>query len=364
MIRPTSFLLVLACGTPADPEPSAAGRVVPISPMNVSRAAHTSTLLADGRVLITGGFGAGEASLASAEVYDPARKRFGAIAPMAAPRSGHSAVLLPDGKVLIAGGYNGSYLRSAEVYDPGTGKFVATGSMAAARSGHVAVLLGNGKVLLAGGVGVGWTFLDSAELYDPASGTFQPTGGMTVARESHTANLLRDGRVLITGGHRGRRPSVVIHTSAEVYDPAAGTFSATGSMAILRHKHDAVTLADGSVLVLAGADHRDARGAYRSAERYDPATGRFSSAGSMHAARYKLNGTSVLLPDGTVLVLGGAGVSELYDPIQRTFSVVTQGVGTVRLFATSNLLPDGTVLLAGGYGEGVSASAQAWEYRR
>ena len=364
MIRPTSLLLALLCGTPTDPDPSVGGRVVPISPMTMSRAAHAATLLADGRVLITGGFGAGEASLASAEVYDPARKRFAAVTPMGVARSGHSAVLLPDGKVLIAGGYNGSYLRSAELYDPGTGKFQATGSMTTARSGHVAVLLGNGKVLLAGGVGVSWSFLASAELYDPASGTFQPTGGMTVARESHTANLLRDGRVLITGGHRGRRQTIVIYASAEAYDPAAGKFSATGSMATRRHKHDAVTLADGSVLVLAGADERDDRGAYRSAERFDPATGRFSNAGSMHAARYKLNGSSVRLPDGTVLLLGGAGVTELYDPIQRTFSVVTQGVGTVRLFATSNLLPDGTVLLAGGYGEGVSASAQAWVYRR
>jgi Kelch motif protein/galactose oxidase-like protein len=364
MTNYASLLLALACSTPTDPKPPAGGRVVPVSPMTVSRATHTATLLADGRVLIAGGFGASGAFLASAELYDPAGKRFAAIAPMGVARSGHSAVLLPGGKVLLAGGYNGSYLRSAELYDPGTGTFQATGSMFTARSGHVAVLLANGKVLLAGGVGVGWSFLDSAELYDPASGTFQPAGGMTVARESHTANVLRDGRVLITGGHRGRREAIVIYASAEVYDPATGKFTATGSMATRRHKHDAVTLADGSVLVLAGADQRDDRGAYRSAECYDPATGRFSDAGSMHAARYKLNGSSVLLPDGTVLLLGGAGVSEIYDPIQRTFSVITQGVGTVRLFATANLLPNGTVLLAGGYGEGVSASAQAWEYRK
>lgn len=364
MIRVASLLLALVSGNPTDPEPSADGRVVPISPMTTGRAAHTATLLANGRVLIAGGFGAGEASLASAEVYDPARKRFAAIAPMSVARSGHSAVLLPNGKVLIAGGYNGSYLRSAELYDPRTGRFQAAGNMTTARSGHVAVLLGNGKVLLAGGIGVAWSFLNSAELYDPATGTFRPTGGMTVARESHTANLLRDGRVLITGGHRGRRQAIAIYASAEVYDPSAGKFTPTGSMATRRHKHDAVTLADGSVLVLAGADERDDRGAYRSAERYDPATGRFAPAGSMHAARYKLNGSSVLLPDGTVLLLGGAGVSEIYDPVQRTFSVITQGVGAVRLFATANLLADGTVLLAGGYGEGVSASALAWEYRR
>jgi hypothetical protein len=364
MIRLTPLALALACGTATDPQPPAGGRVVPVSPMTVSRATHTATLLPDGRVLIAGGFSAGVTALASAELYDPVRKRFSAILPMAHARSGHSAVLLPSGLVLIAGGYDGSYLRSAELYDPATGSFRPTGSMTTARSGHVAVLLGNGKVLLAGGVGTGWTFLDTAELYDPATGTFLPTGPMTVARESHTASLLGDGRVLITGGHRGRHEAIVIYASAEVYDPATGQFTASASMGTRRHKHDAVSLADGSVLIVGGADERDDRGAYRSTERYDPEIGRFSDAGTMHVARYKLNGSSVLLPDGTVLLLGGAGVSEIYDPASQAFRVIPQGVGVARLFASSTKLSDGNVLLVGGYGNGVSSSAQAWEYRR
>lgn len=362
MTRFTPFL-ILACSMASEPSLPAAGRVVPIAPMTVSRAAHAATLLPDGRALITGGFGGGGASLPSAELFDPVTQRFSALAPMAMARSGHSSLLLPSGKVLIAGGYNGSYLRTAELYDPATGEFRPTGSLTTARSGHVAVLLDNGKVLLAGGVGEGWTFLDSAELYDPTTGTFVPTGRMTVARESHTANLLRDGRVLITGGHRGRRQAMVLYAAAELYDPATGRFATTGSMATRRHKHDAVTLADGSVLVLGGSDERDERGAYRSAERYDPATGRFSDAGTMHAARYKLNGSSVLLRDGTVLLLGGAGVSEIYDPAQHTFSVIPDGLGVTRLFAVTALLPDGSVLLAGGYGTDVSSSPRAWIYR-
>ena len=227
----------------------------------------------------------------------------------------------------------------------------------------MAVLLRDGKVLLAGGIGVGWTFLDSAELYDPATETFRATGRMAVARESHTANLLPDGRVLITGGHRGRRESIILYASSETYDPSAGTFTATGSMTTRRHKHDAVSLSDGTVLVVGGSDERDDRGAYRSAERYDPATGRFAAAGTMHAARYKLNGSSVLLRDGTVLLLGGADVSEIYDPVRRLFSVIPEGIGVTRLFAVAALLPDGGVLLAGGYGSGVSSSPQAWIYR-
>jgi hypothetical protein len=361
--RLSPVLTLLACGMASEPLLPAAGRVVPIAPMTVSRAAHAATLLPDGSALITGGFGGSGSSLASAELYDPVKQSFSVVTPMATARSGHSSLLLPNGKVLIAGGYNGSYLRSAELYDPATGEFGLTGSMTTARSGHVAVLLANGKVLVAGGVGDGWTFLDSAELYDPTTGTFQPTGRMSVARESHTANLLGDGRVLITGGHRGRRQAMVLYAGAELYDPATGRFGITGNMATRRHKHDAVTLADGSVLVLGGSDERDDRGAYRSAERYDPTTGRFSDAGTMHAARYKLNGSSVLLRDGTVLLLGGAGVSEIYDPAEREFRVVPEGVGVTRLFAVTALLPDGSVLLAGGYGTGVSSSPQAWIYR-
>lgn len=363
MTRVSILVILIACGAATEPGLPATGRVTPISPMTVSRAAHAATLLPDGRALITGGFSGGGSSLASAELYDPAKQSFSAVPAMATARSGHSSLLLPSGMVLIAGGYNGSYLRSAELYDPATGEFRPTGNMTTARSGHVAVLLRNGTVLLAGGVGDGWTFLDSAEHYDPATGTFLPTGRMSVARESHTANRLGDGRVLITGGHRGRRQAMVLYAAAELYDPATGRFATTGSMATRRHKHDAVTLADGSVLVLGGSDERDDRGAYRSAERYDPASGRFSDAGTMHAARYKLNGSSVLLRDGTVLLLGGASVSEIYDPTRRAFSVIPHGVGVTRLFAVTTLLPDGSVLLAGGYGTDVSSSPRAWIYR-
>ena len=167
---------------------------------------------------------------------------------------GHSATLLPNGKVLIAGGYNGNYLASAELYDPVTRTFSPTKAMQTARSGHVAVRLPSGKVLLAGGVGVGWTFLRNAEVYDPATNTFTATGDMAAARESHTATLLENGKVLIAGGHKGRRAEMTIYSSAEIYDPATGRFNATGEMTRVRHKHGAVLLADGRVLIVGEAD--------------------------------------------------------------------------------------------------------------
>lgn len=340
-----------------------AGSVNPISDMTTRRAAHSATLLPDGKVLVVGGFAGGENSLASAEVFDPATNTFASAGNMNASRAGHTATLLPNGRVLIAGGYNGSYLASAELYDPATRIFMSAGSMVTARSGHVATLLNNGKVLLAGGTGVGWTFLADAELYDPAANTFRATGSLLSARESHTATLLANGKVLIVGGHSGRRPTITIYSSAEIYDPATGRFTATGNMTRIRHKHEAILLADGRVLIIGGADERDGRPAYTSVEIYNPATGVFTPAGSMNSARYKLQGTAVLLNNGKVLIAGGANRVEVFDPATNTFSYTAGDMETPRLFATATRLQNGQVLITGGYHDDNNVSSNAWIYR-
>ena len=106
-----------------------------------------------------------------------------------------------------------------------------------------------------------------------------------------------------------------------------------------RHKHDAVLLEDGKVLVVGGADERDDGGQYSSAEIYDPHTGMFTMDGNMNASRYKFQGTSILLRTGKVLLIGGASVTEIYDPVTNTFNEVIDGLGTTRLFATATSLP-------------------------
>src|SRR5438309_4456758 len=110
--------------------------------------------------------------------------------------------------------------------------FVVTGSLATARagqpSGHTATLLPNGKVLVAGGGDIDGIH-PSAELYDPASGTWSATGSLATPRSGHTATLLPNGKVLVAGGGDGS-----ILASAELYDPASGTWSATGSLATAR----------------------------------------------------------------------------------------------------------------------------------
>ena len=329
--------------------------------MGQARACHRLTALPDGRVLVTGGMAQG-AFTASAEIYDPATGAFTPAADMLTARACHTATPLADGRVLLAGGFNGGYVGTAELYDPATGTFTLTGALGVARSDQAAVGLPDGRVLLVGGVGAGYTFLASAEVYDPASGTFAPTGGLSTPRELHTATLLADGRVLIVGGHQGRRAAIEIYASAELYDPATGGFTLTGRLATPRHKHDAVALPDGRVLILGGADERDERGQYLTAEFYDPASGAFTPAPDLLTPRYKFAGTSVALHDGWVLLAGGAAQPELYDPAANAFAPVSGRLDVARLFAAAVRLPGGRVLVTGGYGPGVAETAQAWVY--
>lgn len=339
------------------------GTLVSVTSMSARRAAHAATALSDGRVLITGGFAQEGHALASAEIFDPATNTFSPTGDMRVGRTGHSATLLPDGRVLIAGGWGDrAPLASAELYDPATGQFTLTGSMAAPRSGHAAARLTDGIVLLVGGLSDGWTFLVSAELYDPATGGFMPTGSLATARQSHTLTILDNGQVLIAGGDQGRYPNTTVHSSAELYDPAAGTFTAAGDMTIPRHKHGAALLPDGSVLIVGGSDERDWRGRYFSSEIYHPEAGAFTPAASMNFARFKLADAIVRLKDGAVLVAGGGARAEAYSTSANSFDLVAGQMDAARFFSTATPLPDGRALIVGGYDQNIVATASAWVY--
>lgn len=343
----------------------AADVIVSAGTMKSARAAHTATTLPDGRVLVAGGFTDLDDSVAGAEIYDPTSNTFGATGAMSIPRHSHTATLLADGRVLLVGGYDvkGDYLASAELYEPTSGTFTPAGSLNYARADHTAVGLLDGRVLLMGGVGPGWTFLASVEVFDPTTDRFALTGAMGEPRESQVAVRLSDGRVLVAGGHRGRKSAIHLYISAEVYDPAKGTFSPTGEMTVRRHKHDAVLLPDGRVLVSGGTNERDSAGVYKSVETYDPSTGEFTSAGTMQLARYKHRGTSLVLPDGRVLISGGATQAEIYAPRTGLFVLVEMEAHMAGQFSASALLPDGRVLITGGYGENRGPQRYAWLYQ-
>lgn len=311
---------------------------------------HTATRLPNGNVLLAGGTDV--AVLASAELYDPFGHQILATGSMTSIRTHHAAVLLADGTVLLTGGGISvlftlplTVTDSAETFDPVTGTFTATlGTMAAARSDHTATRLPNGKVLIVGGNSAGGS-VASAELYDPATRTFSATGSLAAARQGHTATLLGDGRVLVTGGIDG----LTTLDTAEVYDPANGTFAAVGTLTAPRTRHRAALLADGRVLLAGGAGSLFVPLA--TAEIFDPATDTFAATGALATAR--IAPSLDLLPDGEVLVAGGTAngsalaEAELFDPTSGTFGP-TATLATARQGQTSTLLPNGKVLVTGG----------------
>jgi N-acetylneuraminic acid mutarotase len=303
----------------------------------------------------------GGGSVASVELFDPAQNTVHELGSLAERRAGHTSTPLADGRVLIAGGYNGAYLASLEVFDASERRFHPAGFLREGRSGHTTTLLPDGRILIVGGIGRGWTFLRSAEVYDPATGRAEPVGSMAVPRESHTATLLADGRVLVIGGHSGRRPNVELYASAELFDPRTRRFENAGTLAIARHKHDAIRLADGRVLVIGGADQTD-RVHYATTEIYSPESGAFERGPSMANRRYKIAGTAILLPTGDVLVASGAPVAELLDAGRWSFREVPGRFPAAYRFAAATLLREGDVFVAGGYSDGNQNTAGVWRF--
>lgn len=254
-------------------------------------------------------------------------------------RYSHSATLLANGKILIAGGYpiiptsSGSFpspLNSAEIFDPATGQSTPTGNMKAAIAGHQGILLPNGNVLVFSG--------QTAELYNPLTGIWTPTTPSTTKHVSFTITLLPNGTVLVVGESLCRTCSL---TLPEVYDPVTQTWKTTGAMVINQHtNHSATLLANGKVLIAGGAPLAN------KAEIYDPATNSWSATGDLNLGI--ANHTAVRLLNGKVLVFGGGGKNaEVYDPTTGTWAI-TGSLNYSRFGSTSSLLNDGKVLISGG----------------
>ena len=178
-------------------------------PMSEPRARHTATLLPGGDVLVTGGattFHGNVGSVtASAQIFSPRTNTWRPAAPMSIPRYVHQAALLANGRVLVAGGWSATSnsdvsKASVEIYDPVANRWAAAGPLVTARAEFVMVRLLDGRLLAVAGVDRSYHVMDSAELFDPGSGTWQLTGKLAEAKMWPAAVVLADGRVLIAGG--------------------------------------------------------------------------------------------------------------------------------------------------------------------
>jgi Kelch motif len=195
------------------------------APMSEARASQTATLLPDGEVLVAGGsttyYGESGLVTADAEIYNPKSNSWRAAAPMGHPRYVFGAVLLANGKVLVAGGWYATSNSdpshpTAEIYDPAKNLWTDTGSMSNARAQFGLVRLRDGRVLAVGGVDPAYRPGATCELYDPATGIWQATGPLAAPVMYPAIQALPDGRAFVAGGGLNAVASVVTPL-AEIY---------------------------------------------------------------------------------------------------------------------------------------------------
>ncbi|MEP7272354.1 MAG: kelch repeat-containing protein, partial [Acidobacteriota bacterium] len=268
--------------------------------LNKARHEHTATLLRNGKVLVVGGFQyeVGGGPLKSAELYDPATGKWTETGSLNAQRFEHTATLLADGKVLVTGGHGDPIANrtTAELYDPISETWSFTGNLSEINLGrHEAVLLPNGKVFI--------RTIDGTDTYDPTTRTwrYQQINSPRL-RQGHTTTVLADGRVLVAGGGDYDEYTDEFHfdVSAELYDQMTGARSLTGNLLRPRSSHTATLLHTGQVLVMSGQTDSVTR---RSAELYDPVTGTWLDTGKLPEFFFD-SVTTTLLVDGKVLVTG------------------------------------------------------------
>jgi hypothetical protein len=344
---------------------AASGSFTPTGQMGTARTHAAVAPLADGRVLVAGGYGGAAGWLQSAEIYNPASGTFSPVPNnMTTPREGAAAVLLGDGRVLIAGGFNSSsfHLQSAEVFNPASNTFSPVSNLSVIRSSPAGAPLPGGGALIAGGFATSGpmnVYRSSAEIFNSGGTAFTSSGvgSMGTGRVSAMAAPLPDGRVLIAGGNSA---SLTTENTAELFDPSSKTFSSggIGQMTSRRSDGAASPLPDGRVLILAGLDVNTD---LKTGEAFDPATKSFSSVGIPDFPSGPTFGLAAApLQDGRVLVVGGGPTigsptknAELFTlaPPSKTLAFTVQGK---RLLADAPVA--GTVTVTGAGGKKASAA--------
>lgn len=318
------------------------GLFIPTSDMSFPRYASTAAVLSDGSVLAYGPSHDGDA-------YDPAAGTWSATAPIPGARFNGHLFALPDGGALLVGG-DPTDARTVR-YRPATKTWAWGPALHASRRFEQAAAMADGRILVAGGFGADAAPTTSAEIYDPTTGAFTATGAMPRPRAGGIAERLSDGRVLIAGGTDA---SGNADPCAVVYAPTTGTFAAGGCFAAATHGRfmpAAARLRDGRVVVLGGQTYY--QGSTRlapDAEVYNPAANSWTA----RTASTRFEHTLTALDDGRALASGGVGdwnqplaQTEVFDPNLDAFRPGPLLV-VARYGHTATALPGGRVLVAGG----------------
>ena len=301
------------------------------------------------------------------EILDASTRLFTTVAPMSVTRVSHMQTTLDDGTVLITGGRPQLFgapgsvaYNTAEIYDPVTDTFMpVAATMNANRRSHRDILLDDGRVLITGGTAalagdITSISLNSAEVYDPATGTFTPVGNMNDARQSHHLVKLLDGRILVVGGGAGPGLANPL-TSMEIFDPVTNMFTPAASMTTARMTCAVSLLDDGKVLL---AFSWNGSVVTPASELYDPETDTIIPITGKLPFHGKVDNLGVKLYDGTVVIPSGGNANiqvlpdtSVYRPAEDDFIMA----GSVQFprttgYGTGALMIDGRIVTGGGIG--------------
>ena len=279
------------------------------SPLGNARNSFVLVTLTDDRVLAVGPH-----NIAVAEAWDPSTGNWSPLPGPTPPVSRTQAVRLADGRVLVPGGFVPAVsVTTAEIFDPGTDTWSGTGPMNERRNLYGLALLSSGKVLVAGGwVGQSGAKHSTAELYDPATNTWVPTGSMAEARTQIHAARLDDGRVLVAGGLGTGFPEDL--STAEIYDPSTEMWSPTDPLSQLRRDTRLIPL-QGGQLVLAAAGSA-AGSPISMTQVFHRKSGTWFDSGDLAVNRGASAPSHTLLSDDRVLLAGGGNITataEVFD---------------------------------------------------
>ncbi|MEZ6197838.1 MAG: hypothetical protein R3F20_19280 [Planctomycetota bacterium] len=357
--------------------------------MAEGRAFHRLAPLPDGGQLVVGG-GDGQFLLpvasSTCERFDPYLRLFGPAPAMTHARTLHRVTALLDGRILVTGGSDtgGVGQGTAEIFDPVTQSWSAPIPMNAVRIGHTATLLADGRVLCSGGAAsfvlnpptstnylpIFQSAQNSAEIFDPATNQFTPLPAMSEKRMGHAATRLPSGKVLLTGGIRdgfllfGTGAPLYALTS-ELFDPVTNAFTTAASPTISRVVHSQNVLPDGTVLMLGGAGGTLVV-SVGSSEIYDETNDTWTPGPPLPAGQTLALHEVTPLPDGRLYVSGGAvGAVGSFSALPAAYLYdVAQGFTTLapldlpRLAHAAFLTREG-VLLVGGADDGSPSVARS-----
>jgi hypothetical protein len=281
------------------------------------------------------------------------------------------------GDVLLAGGGNGTLtaatgLASTEILDFRELSVHAGPPMASARALHLGIRLQDGRFLVSGGADAVGTVLSSCEVYDPATNTWSATGSMATPRVLHAGCRMADGRVMVAGGTNSFATPIAAITgtqnTAEIYNPATGTWSAAPNIGGNRLSPALSLLPNGRVMVSGGVQVTflfgipTAAGTTTAVQIYNPATNSWAAGAAMPTAKTGHHYNQVTLTNGRVLMTGGVSVTvnilaqtlttaplnaaEYYDQPTNTWTSVP--MPTARSLHSATLLNDGRVIVCGG----------------